>query len=466
MTKPLVFAVVGDSHYVRPDSHQTAFAQLARVAGGRNHDLYRYIHFHERIIPQIIEEISRFKPDFVVNTGDIIQGNCDDTATALLEMEEALQRFERSGAPVFYAVGNHDGHPHKEPVKQLVYAANSRSLGSPVEQGYYRFVKDRSLFIVLDFTEFESGDAQEAFLHESLQAGAEYEHVFVFAHPPLIPVIRPFFSKYDFAHTVLCSLEEHRVDAYFCGHTHNQIASLHRVGDYWLPQLKSSMIGEPEDAPVRIQDVRRLLPREDNCELLWGYMEDTAPGWWIVTVDGGKVTADWYTLSHSLSHKRAVAGQLTWEDGVKANATIVPEFAAPISHARPNAAEIVSVRLRAAGSSCNAEGAYKVSLNGQAIGSLPRLGAFAIRSFLPVPPELWPGLADVNRLTVTTADEEMCIGGFVLEIETAAGWVYSEPTEFYTNSHRWDEWGAQGIRHIDRSGEVHTELVFKQEGTK
>jgi hypothetical protein len=464
MTKPLVFAVVGDSHFVRRDSHQSAFAELAQVAGGHNHDLYRYIHFHERIIPQIVAEISRFNPDFVVNTGDIIQGNCDDAATALLEMDEALQRFDKAGAPVFYAVGNHDGHPHKEPVKQLLYAANSRSLGNPVEHGYYRFAKDRSLFIVLDFTEFKPGDAQEQFLQESLRMGAGYEHVFVFAHPPLIPVIRPFFSKYDFAKAVLCSLAETRVDAYFCGHTHNQIASLHRVGDYWLPQLKSSMIGEPEDAPVRIEDVRRLLPSKEDCEVLWGYMEDTAPGWWIVTVDGGKVTADW----HTLSHRDAVAGQLAWEAGGKAKATIVPEFAAPITHTRPNVSDIKSVRLRAAGNMCNTVGAYNASLNGRDLGSLPRLGAFAIRNFVPVPPEAWPELSDVNRLVVSTADEEMCIGGFVLEIETADGWVYSEPSEFYTNSHRWDEWNAQGIYPIDRGGEVRTELIFKQskEGTK
>src|SRR5690606_31821708 len=96
-------------------------------------------------------------------------------------------------------IGNHDKHPHKEPVEEVVYAANSKAAGRKIDKGYYAFIKANSLFIVLDYTTFQAEGEQAAFLEQQLETSAEYDHVFIFAHPPLIPIARPFFSKGEFA---------------------------------------------------------------------------------------------------------------------------------------------------------------------------------------------------------------------------------------------------------------------------
>jgi hypothetical protein len=110
---------------------------------------------------------------------------------------------------------------------------------------------------------------------------------------------------------------------------------------------------------------------------------------------------------------------------------------------------------------CKTDQAYKVLLNDQEVGSLPRLGAFSCRHFLEIEHSAWAFIQDRNRLVVSTAEEEMCIGGFVLEIETEEGWIRSAPTTFYTNSSRWDCWNTHGLRHIGLEENIVVDLVFQ-----
>jgi Icc-related predicted phosphoesterase len=454
MSHQIRFAVIGDTHYVHPDSHAES---LKNNTYGDADDIYRYIQVNRDVLPRILDTIAHLKPDFIVHTGDVVQGNCDHVEAALLEMEEALKLFESIGVPVFYAVGNHDGVPHQESVSGVLYSVIGKALGKPVDRGYYSFIRGNSLFVVLDFTSFHKGGDQATFIKKVLGESAAYDHVFIFAHPPLVPVARPFFSNYDFAETVLEAAARNRVDAYFCGHTHNQVTSLHKVGDYWLPQMKSSPIGDPDERPVPITEVRPLLPNPVNAQFCWGFLEDTAPGWWIVTVDGDRVAADWHVLHHG------VVGQMAWRKGEKPQVVRQPSFVFRQPEGLPQSNRIKSVRLRAAGVSCRAENAYRVYLNDSFVGYLPRLEAFSCRKFLSLDPSMWSSLRDRNLLRVTTAVESMCIGGFVLEIETDEGWICSSVSPFFTNTNRWDQWDMPCLRHISGKEDIELELVFLED---
>jgi 3',5'-cyclic AMP phosphodiesterase CpdA len=464
MSSPLRFAVMGDTHYVQPESHKEVFNGRPRGVTELA-DCTRNYWMTQHVLPEVISAIAALKPDFVIQTGDIIQGHCDDAQGGLREMEEALQLLSGVGAPLFFALGTHDGTVGRrgdEPVKELVYPAIGKALGTdPLTKGYYSFEKAGSLFVILDYTTFVTNDEQASFIHDVLSRSGKYEHVFLFSHPPLIPVGRPFFTKFEFVNTVLRELAEYPVDAYFCGHTHNQIASVHKIGNHWIPLLKSSVLGYPDQPPIPLTDVRPLLPDPSSFEYGWGYLEDSAPGWWLITVNGEEVQADWHVL------RKGAAGQLRWRKGEKAVFTKRPDFAQTSGLALPKLEDIRSVRLRAAGDSCRTPDGYRVSLNGTPIGSLPRLEYFDCRQFLEIPAQVWPLLQASNRLSVTTpADDPMTIGGLVLEVETAAGWVRSSVSSYYTCTNKWERWGKSPLTTISPGETVNVELNFGSTAAK
>ncbi|MEF3305005.1 metallophosphoesterase family protein [Paenibacillus sp. GYB003] len=453
----LRFVVMGDLHYVQEQSHRQALNGKPKGVTEAA-DVARNLWMTRNVTPQVIREIAALRPDFVVQTGDVIQGHCDDEAGGLREMREAMELLEGLGAPVLFALGTHDGvvcKREEKQVTQFVYPAVGKALGTaPLTKGYFRFERAGSLFIVLDYTTFAAGDGQERFIKDALGESDRYEHVFLFAHPPLVCVGRPFFTHFDFVRTVLREAAGHPVDAYFCGYTHNQVTTLHRVGRYWLPQLKSSVLGYPDRAPVCLSDVRPLLPEPADCEYIWGYLEDSAPGWWEIEVSGETVRADWHVVG------RGTVGRLAWRRGEKAEVVRKPDFARTSGLPLPAAAEIRSVRIRAAGSNCQAPDAYRVRLNGTEVGAFGRLEYFDSRQSLEIGREHWHLLGRTNRLEVTTGEEAMCIGGFVLEIETNDGTVRSTISDYFANTDRWDRWGTRAVDKIAPRQTASAELMF------
>lgn len=460
LNRELRFAVMGDLHYVQEQSHQEALN--GRAKGVTEYaDVTRNLWMTRHVTPEVISSIAALTPDFVIQTGDIIQGHCDDEEKGLREMAEAMELLQGLKAPVFFALGTHDGVVGKREerqVKEYVFPAIGRALGTaPLEKGYYAFEKAGSLFVVLDYTTFVKHDGQEEFLRRTLAESASFEHVFLFAHPPLVCVGRPFFTHYDFVQTVLGEIANHPVDAYFCGHTHNQTATLHKAGPGWLLQLKSSVLGYPDRPPVDLRDVRPLLTDPADTEYGWGYLEDSAPGWWEITVRGPEVQADWHVL------RRGIEGQLRWRRGEKPVFTRTPAFARTAGKPLPKLAEIRGVRLRAAGSNCRTPDGYRVMLNGTEVGALPRLEYFDSRQFLEIRPEFWPLLRSCNRLTVTSAGEPMCMGGFALEVETESGCVRSTVSGYFANTGKWDHWGKAPVEKIADGAAVSVELAFGNE---
>jgi hypothetical protein len=447
---------MGDTHYLNPEYHRAAFNEYPPKKNLA--DLRRHEAMTRDLLPEVITEIAAMKPDFIVQTGDIIQGHCDDLQGGLQEMEEALDLFKGLKAPLFFALGTHDGtvgKPGGEPVQQLVYPAIGKLLEERLERGYYSFEKEGCLFIVFDYTTFKKGDEQSQFIKESLSKAKQVEHVFVFAHPPLIPVGRPFFSDYDFADTILQELSLHPIDAYFCGHTHHQTASLHKVGQHWLPHLKSTVLGYPEDTPIPVTDVRPLLPDPEAFELGWSFFEDSMPGWWLITVEGEQVVTDWYVL------RQGRAGQLTWRRGEKACFTQKPPSHSCSSLPLPKMESIRSVNLRVTAENCISTETYRIFLNDRFIGYLPKITHFNSRILMPIGLEYWPDFQQENKIKITTTGASVCIGAFVLEIESDSGMIRSDVSPYFTNTSRWDRWGSRHVHRISEGEDISFNLCFQ-----
>ena len=119
------------------------------------------------------------KPDFIINTGDMIAkpGNKNDWAN-FWALSKPIT------VPYFLTVGNHDANP-RMPFSEKTFKAQ---VDLPGNELYYSFVAGNSLFIVLDsyMDDQEKRITGEQFKWlETVLANSTQKHKFVFLHHPL-----------------------------------------------------------------------------------------------------------------------------------------------------------------------------------------------------------------------------------------------------------------------------------------
>jgi len=173
------------------------------------------------IYRKIISLAMERKPDFIVNTGDMIPkpGNKKDWANFW-----ALSKHVT--VPYFLTVGNHDANP-RAPFSEKTFRAQ---VDLPGNELYYSFVAGNSLFIVLD----SYMDDQEKRINgvqfkwlETILANSTQKHKFVFLHHPLYTDLgkghhaHDSLDKYPESRDRLESLfANFKVSAVFAGHEH------------------------------------------------------------------------------------------------------------------------------------------------------------------------------------------------------------------------------------------------------
>ncbi len=451
------FAVMGDTHLVREASHWKA---LHGCPGGPTElsDLERNGWMTRNVLPQILKEIAGQHPDFILHTGDIIPGHCDDDEGQLAEMRQALQVLAQAGAPLYFSCGSHDGVPGRKgevSLRECLYPYMAHQLGRPCSRGYYAFERCGCRFIALDYTAWDR--AQYEFLEQALQNSAG-QFVIVFGHPPVVPLARPFFTGAQYARDLAALFSRWKVDVYFCGHTHNQAASLHRFGPHETAQLMSTPLGYPDSPPVLLSDVRPLLPAEGSCRYGWGFLEDTMPGWWRVSVAEDLLTAQWYVLG------RGLQGELRIPRGKRAEFSKIPQYSST-EGALPDAEEIAGVRLRAAGSGSPTVTLHSVEINGVRLPCGISLAYFDSRQFLELPPEVYGKLRRHCTIRFAAPDEGGTIGGFVLEVRKKDGsWIRSSVSPYYTSNPAYAAADPAHFYRTDHS-RIETALVFRTEGS-
>lgn len=123
-------------HYVQPFCHQnTLNGNLSGIT--ELADTTRNYWMTQSTLPDVISQIKVLAPDFVIQTGDIVQGHCDSQEANTLEMQQAYDLISKIGSKVYYVMGTHDGIPgakNNAHIYDLVYPA----IGSGVN-----VIKDR-----------------------------------------------------------------------------------------------------------------------------------------------------------------------------------------------------------------------------------------------------------------------------------------------------------------------------------
>ena len=298
-SKPdLKFAFIGDLHYRIPD--------------------YRIVDY---LVPPLKKELDtmKVKPQFILLTGDFFHGGRGTDIKS--ESDFAFRNFsENINIPFFIAKGNHDSREHFERNALPLF---TEELGTKVTWSHYSFNRANCHFIILDCTD-EDLTMQLSWLEKDLETAksdSAIDHIFVAGHFPLWIVARVGFTRPEYAVPVASLLAKYKVDAYFCGHTHNKTLTVRLIDGQPLTQIMDAGVVEENRLfnlapflhnikPVT-EDVTRpgILPLEEAHQIFipqfeliyyWGYQEGSTTSYYLITVKGKNVQADWHVLGEGI----------------------------------------------------------------------------------------------------------------------------------------------------------------------
>ena len=294
----LRFAVFGDIHYKIPD--------------------YTVADY---FVNPVMKELTALDPypSFLLQTGDFFHANRDTDWE--LEASFAFTHFSSTiGMPFYIAIGNHD--------KRSAYEKNalpifSRQLGQTLATSYYSFDKGNCHFLILDCVQRDFA-GQLAWAENDLKAALanpKIEHIFVAGHYPLWIVARSGFTNHAYAKPFAKLLARSGIDAYFCGHTHNNTVTVRLVDGRPLTQISSCGVVEEgrlfhlapflkymRPKPVNpydpgllpLEESRRIFVPAQELKYYWGYQEGGTSTYNVVTVRGDKVRVDWHVLGKGI----------------------------------------------------------------------------------------------------------------------------------------------------------------------
>ncbi len=424
LKRPFSFAVVSDTHFVRRefDSHFERRDTPLEVEA--------YLENVTYALAPMMDALRELDPDFIFITGDLVEPG--DPNELVGDLRAALEFFSTCEIPIVYARGNLDAY---DAFKAVVHPTMASLLNIELDESYFSFEVDGCLFLILDTDAWSQ--EQCLWVERVLKAGVKkgFQHTFVFGHHPIWPVARQFFTHLEFHKNMVRILDDFDVDAYFCGHTHNQSVILHRTQGLPVFQFMGAMIGVSDEPPLALNQVQAFLPGEDDLLACWpGYLENTAPGWFMVKVGAQEVVAEWHHLN------RGAEAVVAWEQPGDMLDFWMMDQSAPSKLIPTDLSRIRRAFLRF----CAWDGlsGLKASLNGARIGELPIRDGFA-PARMELPGHLLDGLQMENRLVIHPPSECHCtLGNLVLEVMLPGGRYIRTPAkgELFSWTDKWAQW--------------------------
>jgi predicted phosphodiesterase len=199
------------------------FVILGDRAGGPRQEVYA----------QTWAEIDQYRPDFVINVGDTIQGTRDQTAEVEWdEINGFLAKYKQY--PFYRIAGNHDIW------SDFSFGLFAKKTGHP---STYSFDYQGAHFTVLDNSRDDMlGPSQLKFLEEDLQKNQSRKPKFVFFHKPfwlvLLKAGNTGFPLHEMA-------KKYGVDYVVSGHGHQFVRLIREGVTYMEVGSSGANIGEP-----------------------------------------------------------------------------------------------------------------------------------------------------------------------------------------------------------------------------
>ena len=189
-------AILGDTHFdAEPDSVYHSHYRnegkaewlwkVQRQEFARNGEMWR--DRCRRMLAASATLAQERPTDFILQLGDVIQGDCDDVATHKKMLDDCIRMLRApypKGLPFFTVVGNHDfrGEGAASAYFGFIEPFLSKEIGKAVKYPAFSFWRGPDLWI---FCHFEQACPADLIPH--LEEGISARHVFLVTHGPFTP---------------------------------------------------------------------------------------------------------------------------------------------------------------------------------------------------------------------------------------------------------------------------------------
>ena len=192
-------AVLGDTHYdAEPESvyhsnydESNKWAKIQHAEFKRNGEMWR--ERCPKLIAASAELASLHKTDFILQQGDVIQGDCDHEPTHKKMLHDCIGKLRApypKGLPFLTVMGNHDFRgkgartaylDFAEPFMSAEIASvpNANHEGTPLHYPVFSFRNGDDLWV---FCDFETTNLQP--IIDTIECGADARHTFLVTHGP------------------------------------------------------------------------------------------------------------------------------------------------------------------------------------------------------------------------------------------------------------------------------------------
>jgi 3',5'-cyclic AMP phosphodiesterase CpdA len=271
---------------------------------------------NDAVVAKIAENMAAEKPDFVLVSGDLVNGwfrnGGTDYSRQYLNWKAAMEPVYRAGIKVYPVRGNHDSGPerlalpplpaHLEPPPGSIALLKGAYLkhfaephiprnGPSGEEGLtYRFIHKNAFVIALDQFDEHQHRIDQAWLERQLSQGRK-RHIFVFGHEPAFQVRHKdclaFYPEHRDAFWNAVGEAGGRL--YFCGHDHlyNRALIFDKAGN----PVRQVVAGTGGGRLVAWSGV---YPEDERVK--GEYNNSDHHGYLLVTVEGTRVTVSWKAL--------------------------------------------------------------------------------------------------------------------------------------------------------------------------
>ena len=183
-------AILGDTHYdAEPESvYHSHYDESNKWAKVQHEEFRRNGEMWRERCPRLLKASAKLAGEkqtkFVLQLGDIIQGDCDDVATHKKMLDDCIKLLRGpypSGLPFLTVVGNHDfrGKGARKAYFDFAEPFMSRELKKKVAYPVFSFRVAGDLWV---FCDFEMADLTP--ICDAINAAPDARHVFVVTHGP------------------------------------------------------------------------------------------------------------------------------------------------------------------------------------------------------------------------------------------------------------------------------------------
>ena len=261
-------AVLGDTHYDKaPESvYHSHYDESNKWAKVQHEEFRRNGEMWRERCPALVAASAKTLPPpaFLLQLGDLVQGDCDDAATHEEMLEDAVEAIRRPfDCPFFTVVGNHDirgkgaREAYKNFIKYFMFGDLMRLGATKIRKdghvASFDYEGDRWMFC-----DFESRDI--ARLVKALDAAGDARHVFLVTHGPFTtPDAKSFRWRLagreacDAARPLLYEALSRRHAIVLSGHTHTTAFYRHENESGGFTELTvNSVWAAPEQASAEV----------------------------------------------------------------------------------------------------------------------------------------------------------------------------------------------------------------------